>query len=112
MLTKIMPMRLFLVFFSLLLTGSVFAQIKEDHVRELITELASDAYLGRASGTPQSDKAAAYIATQFSKAELKPLAGATDFLQRFQMIRSKTNAAKAILDGTQADSLDILVMAD
>lgn len=105
-------MRVFLLFFSLLLSGSVLAQIKEDQVREWITELASDAYLGRASGTPQSDKAAAYIADQFKKAGVKPFVGATDYLQRFQMIRSKTLTAQANLDGVMADSSDIFVLAD
>lgn len=105
-------MRLILVFFGLLLTGTLWAQIKEDHVREMITELASDAYLGRASGTPQSDKAASYIASQFSKAGLKPLSGASDFLQKFQMVRSKTLSVWADVDGNRIDSSDILVLAD
>lgn len=105
-------MRLILALYGLFLSGSLFAQIKEDYVRDLITELASDAYLGRASGTPQSDKAAAYIAGQFSKAGLKTLPGSQDFLQRFQMVRSRTLAVQAELDGKRIDTLDILVLAD
>ena len=105
-------MRLILVFFGLLLAGSLYAQRKEDHVREMITELASDAYLGRASGTPHSDKAAAYIASQFSKAGLKTFAGAPDFLQKFQMVRSKTLSAQADVDGKSVDTSDIIVLAD
>lgn len=105
-------MRLILFLFSLLATGTLSAQISEDHVREMITELASDAYLGRASGTPQSDKAAAYIAGQFSKAGLKPMNGATDFLQRFQMIRSKTLSVLAEADGVLVDTADVFVLAD
>lgn len=105
-------MRLIIAFFALFLSESLVAQINEDHVREMITELASDAYLGRASGTPQSDKAAAYIASQFSKAGLKPFMGSGDFLQRFQMVRSKTISAQAEIDGKMADSLDIMVLAD
>ena len=84
MLFKIVPMRLILALFGLFLSGSLFAQIKEDYVRDLITELASDAYLGRASGTPQSDKAAAYIAGQFSKAGLKTFQGLRIFYSVFK----------------------------
>lgn len=107
-----MPMRVFFVLLSLFISASLLAQIKEDHVREMITELASDAYLGRVPGTPQSDKAAAYIASQFSKAGLKTITGAPDYLQKFQMIRSKILSVQADLDGTKVDSLDIVVMAD
>lgn len=105
-------MRFLLACFALFLSGSLRAQISEDHVREMITELASDAYKGRVPGTPESDKAAAYIASQFHKAGLRSPSGTTDFLQRFEMVRSKTISVKALVDGSVADSLDIIILAD
>jgi hypothetical protein len=48
--------------------------------------LASDALRGRGYGTPELDMAAAYIATCFKKAGIKPVAGASGYYQPFNSV--------------------------
>src|SRR5689334_2427443 len=52
-----------------------------DHVKFL----ASDDMKGRASGSPELDKAADYIAAQFRSAGLRPMGDANTFFQKFEI---------------------------
>lgn len=61
--------------------------------------LASDSMQGRRAGTAGSERAAQFIAAEFKKAGLQPLAGAS-YLQSFQMLQPK----RVRISGT-ADSL-------
>ena len=108
---KFIHMRRFFFFFFLLYGTAVFAQLNEKYVRKVLSELSSDAYMGRASGTPYADKAAAFIAAGFKKAGLQPMQGEKVFLQRFEMIRSRTVSVNVTVDGQQVPASDVLVLA-
>ena len=51
--------------------------------------LASDAFQGRAPGTPGGDAAARYIAEQFRAAGLRPAPGTDDFMQPVDLVRTQ-----------------------
>ncbi|MBI3404555.1 MAG: M28 family peptidase [Acidobacteria bacterium] len=57
-------------------------QISPDRLRTHITFLASDAMRGRGTGTPENNRAARYVADEFKKDGLQPLAGKS-FFQKF-----------------------------
>src|SRR5882724_856814 len=67
--------------FAVLLTALILsaaldsAEIPPDRYLEHVKYLASDALKGRATGTAELEKAADYIAKEFKKAGLQPLAG-------------------------------------
>ena len=67
-----MRIALILIFaFTLAAETRVNPQAYLEHIKFL----SSDALKGRATGTPEADKAARYIAAEFKKAGLKPVAG-------------------------------------
>ncbi len=78
-----MRIRLFAlpVALTLALTGLSAADIKPDAYLDHVKYLASDPLKGRATGTPQLEKAAKYIAGEFKKAGLEPVGGS--WLQPF-----------------------------
>jgi hypothetical protein len=71
--------------------------------------LASDEMRGRKAGSPEIDKAAAFIADEFKKAGLQPLQG-TSYLQEFVMVRPKMKELKYKADGADADVKNIIVV--
>ena len=76
----------FLLIFALSATAQQPARIQED-----VTYLASDKLEGRLTGSKGATEAARYIAAEFSKVGLKPLAGATNnsasrYLQQFPYV--------------------------
>src|SRR5829696_1841504 len=101
--------------FTILLTGSVCTAQKTDaafnvkEVERIENFLASDEMRGRKSGSPEIDKAAAYIADEFKKAGLQPVKG-TSFLQEFVMIRPKMKELKFKADGADVDGKNIVVV--
>ena len=60
--------------------------VSEADLRGHIAVLASDAFEGRAPGTPGGDKAVAYIADQFGRAGLTPGAGRDGWLQPVSLV--------------------------
>jgi hypothetical protein len=54
---------------------------------------------GRGTFTPDIDRAAAFIATQFKEAGLQTFNGASSYLQPFAMVQAKVVSAKATVDG-------------
>lgn len=82
---------------SLVLAGSVVAQIREDNIRAELGFLASDAMQGRGSGTNFERIAAEYIGSQFRQFGLEPggdtdSAGNKGFVQRVPL-ESATSGA-------------------
>ena len=71
--------------------------------------LASDEMRGRRAGSPEIDKAAAFIAEEFRKAGLQPLKG-TSFLQDFVMVRPKQTTLKAEMEGVEMDPKSVVVV--
>jgi hypothetical protein len=57
------------------------ARVSADAIREVTVALASDEMQGRGTGQPGGEKAAAYLAEQFSRMKLKPLGDGGTYLQ-------------------------------
>ena len=75
-----------LLFFSIVnaqssITDSIF---HPDSLRHIVEVLAADNLKGRFTGTPESLKAAQFIAGEFKKAGLSPLAGNDGFFQEIK----------------------------
>ena len=103
------------LFFSLLAGLLSCAQksaeaISISEVERIERMLASDEMLGREAGKPGSDKAAQFIASEFTKAGLAPLTGAADHLQSFSLVEAKLLEAKGELDDQALDSKNIFVL--
>ncbi|RYZ28287.1 MAG: M28 family peptidase, partial [Chitinophagaceae bacterium] len=71
--------------------------------------LASDEMRGRRAGSPEIDKAAAFIADEFKKAGLQPVKG-TSYLQEFVMLRPRLKELKYKADGADVDVKNITVV--
>jgi len=102
---KILPVLL------LCISISATAQLKKNNISRVLGTLAADSMAGRKAGSEQSDKAAAFIASEFKKAKLQTLPGAADYLQSFGMTRSEVQEASVKYDSTVVDPADILVFA-
>jgi len=59
--------------------------IKQDDVERIIKTLSADDMRGRATFTPDIEKAAQFIESEYKKAGLVPLAGNKDYRQNFAM---------------------------
>jgi hypothetical protein len=71
--------------------------------------LASNEMRGRKTGSPEIDKAAAFIADEFKKAGLQPLQSSS-YLQEFTMLRPKLKELKFKADGADVDMKNIIVV--
>lgn len=70
-------------------------------MRAHVAYLASDELKGREAGTPEYDKAAAYVAGQMGKAGLKPAGDAGSWFQKVPLLVSKASAEPTMtLNGT------------
>lgn len=83
--------------------------INEKSVARVEKILSADDMQGRAPFTPGIEKAAAFIAGEFKTAGLKPGTGDT-YLQKFDMLRTKTVSAKGTLNGKPITEQDIVVI--
>jgi len=87
----------------LCLSGGAVAQnlksITQEKTTRLVKTLSADDMQGRASFTPGSDKAADFIASEFKKSKLKPLAGNDSFKQTFKVYRLSPQEAEIKLNG-------------
>ena len=82
--------------------------ITVNEIERIEKVLASDSFRGRKAGTPDIDKAAAFIANEFKKAGLQPLQG-NSYLQEFSLIRPKLKELKFKAEGVEADAKNIVV---
>ncbi|HWB26974.1 MAG TPA: M20/M25/M40 family metallo-hydrolase [Chitinophagaceae bacterium] len=80
-------------------------------VEKIESVLSSDSLRGRKVFTPDIDKAADFIISEFKKAGLKPLKGANDFHQHFEMLRPKLISASAQLDGISVPDDDLVIIS-
>jgi len=69
--------------------------------------LASDDMRGRRAGTPDIDRAAAFIAAEFKKAGLEPLQGKS-FLQTFSLVRPRLVSLSATIDGVETANVAVV----
>ncbi len=78
-------------------------------VQRIENFLASDELRGRKTGTPEIDKAAAFIADEFKKAGLKPLQG-NSYLQEFVMVKPKLKELKFKAEGVDVEIKNVIVV--
>ncbi len=80
-------------------------------VQDVEKTLSSDAMRGRATFTPDIERAADYIEAQFRKAGLQTWNGSSSYRQPFSMIKSKLVSISGNLDGTALAPDNILVVS-
>lgn len=108
-------MKSFLLFTgSLLCALSPFAQKNPDHITVSEVEriekiLSADDMEGRKTFTPGIDKAAAFIADEFKKAGLQPVAP-NSYLQSFTLVRAKFLGVEASFSDSVLNAKDVIVI--
>ena len=98
----------------LLISATAFGQdklevISMEETRRIEATLSSDEMQGRRTFTPGIEKAAGFIASEFEKIGLKKLGNSNSYLQSFAMIRPKTTAVKATMNGNTIDPKKISI---
>jgi hypothetical protein len=80
-------------------------------VKDVETALASDAMRGRATFTPDIERAADYIETQFREAGLQTWNGSNSYRQPFSMIQAKLVSLTGTVDGNTIGTDNALVIS-
>ena len=96
-------------------SSSCFAQsgseiINTNEAERIERTLSSDDMRGRKVFSPDIEKAASFIASEFKAAGLQPLAGANGYLQPFTMLRPRFISASGNFDGTPVDERNIVAL--
>ena len=100
----------------MLTTRFLFAQIRADDVinrndaERIESILSSDDMRGRRASTPDIDKAADFISSEFKKIGLQTWANSTEYKQEFAVVRPRFISASATFDGTTIDPKSIVVV--
>lgn len=79
---------------------------------EILKTLSSDEMRGRQAFTPDIDKAADYIASQFSEADLGFIDGESDYLQEFEVLAISINTADIRISGKKIAQSDFFAVLD
>ena len=85
--------------------------ISVDALRSDLSIFASDSFLGREAGTPNSVRAARFIAARLGELGLEP-AGDSGFLQRVPLIRETMSASSSFRVTTPAGSTNLVLWND
>ena len=108
-------MRTLLVTGFLIISICVHSQSPQDisvaEVSRIEKALASDTMQGRKVYTAGIKKAAAFIANEFREAGLKPLPGANDFTQTFEIVDPQSTVATITLDGISVDKKNLVAFS-
>ena len=88
---------------------SIDQVINETEVARVERILSADDMQGRKPFTPGIDKAAAFIASEFKQAGLKPVKGKS-YLQEFAMLRTKFVSASGTVNGKPVEEKDIVAI--
>ncbi|MFL5787076.1 MAG: M28 family peptidase [Flavisolibacter sp.] len=83
--------------------------INAKEVARIESTLAADEMRGRKTGTPDIDKAADFIATEFKKAGLEPFNNYS-FLQTFYLSRPKLIDQNGLIDGNELTTKEIIAI--
>jgi hypothetical protein len=84
--------------------------VSETDVRRIEKTLAADNMQGRQVFTPGIEKAAAFIAKEFSQSGLKPLTGASNYYQSFSMADPSSTVVSGNLDGIPINSGNVVAL--
>lgn len=85
------------------------ASFPVSEVERIESFLASDEMRGRRTGSPEIQKAGAFIADEFKKAGLQPLQSGS-YLQEFVMVRPRLKELKFKAEGADVDAKNIIVV--
>jgi len=106
-------MKKLLLFSTLfLLVISSQAQISQENVSRILKTLSSDAMKGRQAFSPEIQKAADFISSEFSKIGLQPLEKENDYLQKFSMQSISIRDAQIKVDGNTIRSDNYFVLTN
>lgn len=100
----------------ILVTSFLFAQpnvdkiINKTEAERIERFLASDEMRGRKIYSPEIEKAADFIASEFKAAGLEPLKGNNGYRQEFVMVSPKQTSLTATFNGAAADEKNIIVV--
>jgi hypothetical protein len=95
---------------SFLCAQDINSIINVQEARRIENKLASDEMRGRALYSPELDKAADFIASEFKDAGLQLPPGAKTFRQEFSMISAKQLTLTATLDNATIDPKTVIVI--
>ena len=109
-------MRFFAIAFTLLSAPRLFAQdidkiINPAEVERTERVLSSDDMRGRASFTPDIERAADYIESRFKAAGLKTWNGSNSYRQPFSLVRATLISATGSLDGASLPENHIVALS-
>lgn len=104
-----------LITLSVLSIG-VFAQdvnklIKQEDVTRIISTLASDDMRGRATFTPDIERAAQFIESEYKKIGLKPMQGDSGFRQNFNMLKTVPVKTDVSINGNAVPVDNVAVLS-
>src|SRR5260221_9448716 len=96
-------------------TSFLFAQtadkiINKQEAERIERVLAGDEMRGRRDFTPDLEKAADFIATEFKKTGLQTWNNSPSYLQPFNMITAKFVSATGSLDGKPVDEKNVITI--
>jgi Zn-dependent M28 family amino/carboxypeptidase len=86
------------------------AIINPTEVERIEKVLAADDMRGRKTFSPEIDKAADFIATEFNKAGLKTMEGSKGYRQEFIMVRTKFVSVSAIINRESLEPKNIIAV--
>jgi hypothetical protein len=92
------------------LLASTPASLNPERYRNDVRALAAPEMKGRATGTPQLEKAARYLAAGFKKAGIPPAPGAPGYLQRFSVTVNAELGRNNLLEARQDGSTQRLAV--
>ena len=84
--------------------------INAKEVERIEKILSADDMEGRRTFTPGIDKAASFLASEFTKTGLQFWNNATSYIQGFAMVRPKFVSVACSFDGVSVDSRDVMVV--
>src|SRR5579863_10340640 len=109
---KITPIAIFLLSFTIRLTAQDIDKIvTPDAVEKAESTLSSDDMRGRASFTPDIERAADYIESRFKAAGLKTWNGSNSYRQPFSLVRATLISATGSLDGQSLPENHIVALS-
>jgi len=108
---KLLVASLILLSCSRLAAQDIDAVINPSAVEKIEKVLSSDAMRGRATFSPDIDRAADFIASQFKAAGLQTWNNSANYHQPFSMIKATLISASGSLDGTELPATSIVVLS-
>lgn len=84
--------------------------VNADEVKRIETVLSSDDMRGRKTFSPEIDKAADFIASEFKATGLKTFPGLSSYKQHFQLIKPVVQSQSLTVDGTASDEKSFAVV--